>query len=341
MSRLIRALRGIVTANAGRAPRTHSGRAERGGTMPQRPRRAVLAYSIVAALLLTVIGALPAGAAPPDRLIVFNSDSGNQVDLWTMRTDGTGLARLTNDKVPDDLAEWSPNRKQIAWTRGGEESPTGEIWVMNADGTGKRQVTSNNFSDNAVSWSPDGRQLAYRSNRDDNDDIYVINVDGTNERRLTTNPAMDFLPDWSPDGMRITFTRARIGASAVYTMNAADGSDVRQLTDDSLRAGLSVYSPDGSQIAFADNFVPPDGEKDVWVMNADGSGLRQVTNTADLELPRSWSPDGTRVAADFHRVTSGGTVGKGDIAVVTVATGATVNLTNTNSTSEGGPDWQP
>ena len=132
--------------------------------MPQRPRRAVLACSIVAALLLTLIGALPAGAAPPDRLIVFDSDRGARVDLWTMRSDGSGLARLTNDKELDELAEWSPNRKQIAWTRGGEESPTGEIWVMNADGTGRRQVTSNTFSDNAVAWSPDGRQLAYRVN---------------------------------------------------------------------------------------------------------------------------------------------------------------------------------
>ena len=167
--------------------------------MPQRPRRAVLACSIVAALLLTLIGALPAGAAPPDRLIVFDSDRGAWVDLWTMRSDGSGLARLTNDKELDELAEWSPNRKQIAWTRGGEESPTGEIWVMNADGTGRRQVTSNTFSDNAVAWSPDGRQLAYRSTRDDNSgpnpDIYVINVDGTNERRLTTDTAIDFLPD--------------------------------------------------------------------------------------------------------------------------------------------------
>jgi Tol biopolymer transport system component len=291
-------------------------------------------------MLLTLIGALPAGAAPPDRLIVFDSDRGGQVDLWTMRTDGTGLARLTNDKVPDELAEWSPNRKQIAWTRGGEESPAGEIWEMNADGTGRRQVTSNSFSDNAVSWSPDGRRLAYRSIRDANFDIYVIGVDGTNERRLTTDEAIDLLPDWSPDGTRITFTRNRGGVSAIYTMSSTDGSDVRQLTDDSLGAGLSVYSPDGSRIAFADNLCQICSDNDVWVMNADGSGLRQVTNTPDLELPHSWSHDGTRVAAEFARVTSG-TVGKGDIAVVTVATGATVNLTNTNGVTEGGPDWQP
>jgi tol-pal system beta propeller repeat protein TolB len=326
MSRITRALRGTATAGSGRAR--------------QRPRRGVLACSLVAAMLLTLIGALPAGAAPPDRLIVFDSDRGGRVDLWTMRTDGTGLARLTNDRVPDELPEWSPNRRQIAWTRGGEVSPEGEIWVMKADGTGRRQVTANNVSDNAVSWSPDGRQLAYRSIRDDNLDIYVIGVDGTNERRLTTDPAMDLLPDWSPDGRRITFTSDRSGAMAVYTMSATDGSDVRKLTDDSLGAGLSVYSPDGRRIAFADNLCPICGENDVWVMNADGSGPRQVTNTADLELPHSWSPDGTRVAAEFARVRSG-TVGEGDIAVVTVATGATVNLTSTNGVTEDSPDWQP
>jgi Tol biopolymer transport system component len=340
MSRLTRVLPGTATAGSGRAPRTHCGLPEKGGTMPQRPRRAVLAYSIVAAMLLTLIGTLPAGAAPPDRLIVFDSDRGGQVDLWTMRSDGSGLVRLTNDKIPDEMAEWSPNRKQIAWTRGGEVSPTGEIWVMNADGTGKRQVTSNTFSDNAVAWSPDGRQLAYRSTRDGNPDIYVIGIDGTNERRLTTDLGTDFLPDWSPDGTRITFTRESDGVSAIYTMSATDGSDVRKLTADPLGAGLSLYSPDGSRIAFADNFCGECGEKDVWVMNADGSGLHQVTNTADLELPHSWSFDGTRVATEFARMTSSH-VGKGDVAVVTMATGATVNLTSTNGVTEDGPDWQP
>jgi dipeptidyl aminopeptidase/acylaminoacyl peptidase len=172
--------------------------------MPQRPRRAVLARSIVAALLLTLIGALPAGAAPPDRLIVFHSDRGGQVDLWTMRSDGSGLARLTNDKVPDNLAEWSPNRKQIAWTRGGEESPAGEIWVMNADGTGRRQVTSNTFSDNAVAWSPDGRQLAYRSTRDDNSGL---------------NPNADNLGWFGWLGV----VRVVVGASRWSPAGAADG----------------------------------------------------------------------------------------------------------------------
>jgi hypothetical protein len=43
---------------------------------------------------------------------------------------------------------------------------------------------------------------------------------------------------------------------------------------------------------------------------------------------------------DFSRITTGN-LGKSDIAVVTVANGDTVNITNTNGIVEAHPDWQP
>lgn len=307
--------------------------------MPQRPRRAVLACSIVAAMLLALTGAVPAGAVPAQGLIIFQSDRGGHVELWTTRSDGSGLARLTSDKVEDVFPEWSPNGKKIAWTRGGL-GPAGEIWVMNADGTGRRQVTHNAFSDFDVAWSPDSSQLTYRSARGGFPDVFVINVDGTGERQLTTDPRRDLAPDWSPDGSRIVFTSDRSGAEAIYTMSALDGSDVRKLTADPLFAGIARYSPDGSQLAFVDEFCGTCGESDLWVMNADGSGQRQVTNSADNEIMAAWSKDGTRVVVDFARLT-GGTLGKSDVAVVTVANGATVNLINTTGINEAHPDWQP
>jgi len=306
--------------------------------MAQRPQRAVLACSIVAAMLLALTGALPAGAVPADGLIIFQSDRGGHVDLWTTRSDGSGLTR-PNDKAEDVFPEWSPNGKKIAWTRGGL-GPAGEIWVMNGDGTGRRQVTHNGFSDFDVAWSPDSSQLTYRSSRGGLPDVFVINTDGTGERQLTTDPARDIAPDWSPDSRRIVFTSDRSGAEAIYTMSAADGSDVQKLTADSLFAGIARYSPDGSRLAFVDEFCGNCIESDLWVMNADGSGQRQVTNSADNEIMAAWSKDGGRVVVDLARITAG-TLGKADIAVVTVATGATVNITNTNGINEAHPDWQP
>jgi Tol biopolymer transport system component len=282
--------------------------------------------------------ALPASAAASDRLIVFQSDRAGQLDLWTMRSDGSQATRLTNDKVDDTFPEWSPNRGKIAWTRGsGSEE---EIWVMNADRSGQRQVTHNTFIDGDVVWSPDSSQLAFRSIRNGNPDIFVIDVDGTNERRLTTAPGRDNGPDWSPDGNRIAFSSDRSGALAVYTTNAADGSDVQKLTPDSLEGGIPRYSPDGGALIFADAFCATCAESDLWAVNTDGSGLRQVTDSAENEIPQSWSHDGTRVAVDYATITSG-TLHKSDVALVTATTGATVNITNSKSVNEAHPDWQP
>jgi hypothetical protein len=46
------------------------------------------------------------------------------------------------------------------------------------------------------------------------------------------------------------------------------------------------------------------------------------------------------VLVDYSRLTAG-TLGKGDVAVATVSTGAPVNLTDSNGIDEGHADWQP
>jgi WD40-like Beta Propeller Repeat len=86
---------------------------QEGGLWPTRPWRARLAYSVLGAMLLALACALPAGAAPADGLIVFESDRGGRLDLWTMRSDGSGASKLTNDKVNDVFPEWSPSGKRM------------------------------------------------------------------------------------------------------------------------------------------------------------------------------------------------------------------------------------
>ena len=298
--------------------------------------RRVGAVTLLGLLVLVVAGALPVGAKPPKGLIVFQSDRGGQTDLWTMRPDGSDQVRLTNDKIEDVFPTWSPDAKKIAWTRGGALDPDAELWIMNADGTGQRQITHNSFADGVASFSPDGTRLVFRSLRNGNIDIYVINVDGTGEQRLTDDPSPDRIPEWSPDGTKILFGSDRSGVCAIYTMNA-DGTGVQKLTPDSMRAGVAAWSPDGSRIIFSDNFCA-NTESDLWVMNADGSEPVQVTrDTPENELSKSWGPSGDKVVADFAALT--GTLHKGDIAVVDVATGATTNLTNTQNIDDAHPEW--
>jgi Tol biopolymer transport system component len=56
-------------------------------------------------------------------------------DIFVANLDGTGEARLTRTAVPEGEAAWSPDVKQIAFSR------EGDIYAMRGDGTDLRQLT--------------------------------------------------------------------------------------------------------------------------------------------------------------------------------------------------------
>ena len=78
----------------------------------------------------------------------------------------------------------------------------------------------------------------------------------------------------------------------------ADGTNVTPLTADSeAEDTFPAWSPDGSRIAFTSD-RGPQGDEEIFVMNADGTGVLQLTanpGSVDDWWP-SWSPDGTRIA---------------------------------------------
>jgi Tol biopolymer transport system component len=178
--------------------------------------------------------------------------------------------------------------------------------------------------------------IVFTSDRGGHSDLWTMRADGSTQVRLTNDKVEDVFPTWSPDGTKISFTSDRSGVCAVYTMSP-NGSNVQKLTPDSMRAGVAAWSPDGSRLIFSDNFCATT-EADLFVMNADGSGVVQVTSSPENELSKSWSPSGDKVVADFAILT-GNSLHKGDIAVVTVADGATTNLTNTSGIHEEHPEW--
>jgi Tol biopolymer transport system component len=161
----------------------------------------------------------------------------DDLNIWTMNADGTGLTRLTSDGSNFNPV-WAPNVDRIAFTsnRDGDF----EIYTMDAFGGNVVQLTSNTASDSNPDWSPDGTKLAFQSDAGGSFDVWVLSSNGLTQ--LTNDPAFDSAPTWSPDGTKIAFQSNRDGDFEIYTMNA-DGSGVVQLTDNTATDRVADWQP--------------------------------------------------------------------------------------------------
>ena len=115
-------------------------------------------------------------------------------DIWSVRPDGTDLARLTEDSRFDGRPEWSPSGASIAFDRYSpypDETPT-NLWFMTADGGNETQFTFVVDPSGAYgpSWTPDGRNMVFNRDRD----IY-LSQGNTN---LTNTTGSDYDPDVQP-----------------------------------------------------------------------------------------------------------------------------------------------
>jgi len=235
-------------------------------------------------------------AAPP---IAFASDAVGNAEIFTIKSNGTGLRRLTSNGARDVEPAWSPDRSRLAFRS--ERDGNAEIYVMNADGSSPVRLTSNAASDFAPAWSPDGAKIAFVSLRDGNAEIYVMNADGSNPVRLTTDLGYDADPAWSPDGSKLAFIRGPCTQNGcpghIETMNA-DGSGVVTLTTGGFTDLQPAWSPDGTKIVFARllSCYYSVCDHDVIVMGADGSGATTLLSGGEDQSDPTWSPDGQRIA---------------------------------------------
>ena len=141
-------------------------------------------------------------------LIAFVSDREGSDALFVMRSDGSGVRRLTDLRAVSHPA-WSADGQRIAFNAG---SPTASnIYLINLDGSELTKITNDAGANFYPTWSPDGSRLAFSSNRDGDWDIYAMNADGSRVRQLVDSPGLDDKPQWSPDGSRIGFATARSG----------------------------------------------------------------------------------------------------------------------------------
>ncbi len=169
--------------------------------------------------------------SPTGDRIVFTSVRDGDLELYSMKLDGTDVRRLTHEVGYDGGAFFSADGTKIVYRamrpRNAEEEadykrllakglvrPTQlEIWVMDADGSNKHQVTHLGAAAFCPYFHPDGKRIIFSSNHADprgrNFDLYMINVDGTGLERLTWFESFDGFPMFNPDGTKLVFCSNR------------------------------------------------------------------------------------------------------------------------------------
>jgi Tol biopolymer transport system component len=240
--------------------------------------------------------------SPDGRWILFQSERDNPLrgvkrvtDIYRMRTDGSGLRRITVTDRPGlgngvRHPVWSPDGRFIAAARE-NASDDSRIVVMRADGSDPRVISAGNGDVGPV-WSPDGHWIAYRFRPPGaEEELWVVHPDGRRAHRVVRG-VHDSPIAWSPDG-RITFSRAVGGdvirlfsvqpdGRALHRLRGADGvADLGPAWSGSGRA--LVYSADPNQqtrTGRAADGTAVDGTRAGHLVAADPSGRIRRTLTA-------------------------------------------------------------
>ena len=212
--------------------------------------------------------------------LAFHSTRDNNLELYIMNGDGSGLSRLTSLPSVDEHPAPSPDGKFIAFDSTLAQSNS-QILIMNVDGTSIRRLTNGNAVDRTPNWSPNGQRIAFESNRDGSFQIWTMSVDGSDLRQLTRGPAENIQPAWSKDSTRIIFVSKRDGHEEIYVMSATDGANQTRLTNTPGNAASShpTWSGDNKRIAFESNRT---GVFEIYTMGADGSAVTQITDASRL-----------------------------------------------------------
>jgi dipeptidyl aminopeptidase/acylaminoacyl peptidase len=234
--------------------------------------------------------------------------------------------QLTRAKRSSSSPSWSPDGKWIAFVS--DRTDKRQLYLIRPDGGEARALTNLDEGVGAFEWSPDGQSIALTMTEPKSDahkerdkkygefevvdqdyrmtHLHVITVDPTADeptkpRRLTSGAFTVGSFDWSPDGRSIAFDHrvdpnlANGGTADISVVTVVDGT-VRKLVTQNGPDTRPIWSPDGTQIAFASAMTNPSfyyTNTKIAIVPASGGAIRAVSGAFD-EQPQlmDWAPQG-------------------------------------------------
>jgi TolB protein len=258
------------------------------------------------AVLVSVIlfAAQAADAAFPGRngRIAFYMDRGGGAEIYTMRSNGADVRRLTHLDPSLERPQWSPDGTRIVFQMDRQDGC--DIEVMDSDGSNLIDITPDRYLARGCAGGPsftsDGHRVVFTGERCRFcvEDIRSVRLDGTGLRRVIAAPRLyKFYPKVSPDGRTVAFlaeTRNHEG-NALFA-GRMNGTHLRRVVPFSVDPGGLSWAPNSSRIILSDHANTPTKPGNLDTVRPDGTGFRQVTRFKGVDLRAgcscSFSPDG-------------------------------------------------
>jgi Tol biopolymer transport system component len=109
---------------------------------------------------------VPGWSPTADSIVFTRKQKDGNFDIFTIKSDGTNLRRVTDYPASDAHAVWSWDGKKILWDSSeygfkdeaplydNSFQPYGEVWSMNPDGSDKKMLTDSRWEDSMPAFVP-------------------------------------------------------------------------------------------------------------------------------------------------------------------------------------------
>jgi Tol biopolymer transport system component len=218
------------------------------------------------------------------KAVLFTSERSGNWQIWEVGPRGGEARRVRDNAHTEWQVDESRDGRRLAFLSNldGAEG----LFVMDrASGDTRRLVRHgrNSILGNP-DWSPDGRRIVFSSNWRIGHQIYLLDTQNSDDARLSPVLGGGCEPRFSPDGRKVVYvSRGHHGdKSRLVEHDIESGKETVLVGWPALNYG-PVYSPDGSELAFASNIT---GEYVIYRQRiADGRSWRVTFGPGPVRNP--------------------------------------------------------
>ena len=159
--------------------------------------------------------------------IVYTSMQSGDLDLWTMKLDGSDKRQITKTEGYDGGPVLSRDGKKLVWRANHPSAPETqkryrelladnltspmkmELFIADGNGKNAKQITNFGCASFAPTFTPDGKKILFASNKHNCDgrkfELFMVNLDGSGLEQVTDFGGFTSFAEFSPDGKLLVF----------------------------------------------------------------------------------------------------------------------------------------